>query len=210
MPPAARQERADAARNRQAILRATEELLAEHRPEEISMERVAAAAGVGKGTVFHRFGSRTGLMRELMLQRVLALHEQVTDGPPPLGPGAPPRDRLLAFLDAVAAVLGRNKRLMAALGHAESTERQGGDRHGSQDAHADRSPGSVYSFWHGHIAGLLAEANPELDADLHAYLIIAAFHSPAVLDLLDAGEADRLARALRRSAAALLDAPGSE
>jgi hypothetical protein len=62
----------------------------------------------------------------------------------------------------------------------------------------------------GHIAGLLAEANPDLDADLHAYLIIAAFHSPAVLDLLDQGEADRLARALRRSAAALLDAPGGE
>ena len=40
-----RRDRADAARNRRAILRATEELLARHRPDEISMEQVAAAAG---------------------------------------------------------------------------------------------------------------------------------------------------------------------
>ena len=32
------------------------------------MEQVAAA-GVGKGTVFHRFGNRNGLMYALMVQR---------------------------------------------------------------------------------------------------------------------------------------------
>lgn len=76
-----RRERADAARNRHAILKATESLLSEHPPEQVSMERIAAAAGVGKGTVFHRFGSRAGLMRELMLERAHALRESVTDGP---------------------------------------------------------------------------------------------------------------------------------
>ena len=54
--------RQDAARNRRAILLATEELLSRHRPDEVTIEQVAAAAGVGKGTVFHRFGSRLGLM----------------------------------------------------------------------------------------------------------------------------------------------------
>ena len=82
-------ERADAARNRRAILAATERLLASHRPQDISMEQVAAAAGVGKGTVFHRFGNRNGLMYALMVQRAQALEEAVTAGPPPLGPGAP-------------------------------------------------------------------------------------------------------------------------
>ena len=40
-------ERADAARNRAAILRATEELLAERGAEHVSLDAVAAAAGVG-------------------------------------------------------------------------------------------------------------------------------------------------------------------
>src|SRR5258707_13842239 len=114
----ARAERADAARNRRAILAATEELLATRRPQDISIDQVAAAAGVGKGTVFHRFGNRMGLMRALMTERALTLHEAVTTGPPPLGPGAPPRERLTAFLDAVVGVVDRSKGLVAALGHA--------------------------------------------------------------------------------------------
>jgi len=51
------------------VLHAYEQLLAEGRPQDISMEQVAAAAGVGKGTVFHRFGSRMGLMHALMVER---------------------------------------------------------------------------------------------------------------------------------------------
>ncbi|GHJ34430.1 TetR/AcrR family transcriptional regulator [Streptomyces sp. TS71-3] len=116
-----RRERADAARNRRAILSATEDLLTRFRPEEISMEQVATAAGVGKGTLFHRFGSRMGLMTALMQERALSLGESVTSGPPPLGPGAPPRERLFAFLDGVIDVVSRNKGLLAALGHAAST-----------------------------------------------------------------------------------------
>ena len=38
-------ERADAARNRRAILRATEELLSTHDLSEVSMDRVASARG---------------------------------------------------------------------------------------------------------------------------------------------------------------------
>lgn len=200
MPPAARRERADAARNRRAILRATEELLAAHRPEDISMEQVAAAAGVGKGTVFHRFGNRAGLMRELMTERVYEVHEAVAGGPPPLGPGAPPRERLLAFLDAIATVVTRNKGLLAGLGHAEAMS-----HHAPEDI--ERSP--VYVFWHTHIAGLLAEARPGLDADFHASLLLAPFHSPPVHRLLEDGGDDpgRFSRVLRRQAAALVDAP---
>ncbi|MBF6223470.1 helix-turn-helix transcriptional regulator, partial [Nocardia abscessus] len=94
-------ERADAARNRRAILAATRALLAEHGAEGVTMERVAAVAGVGKGTIFHRFGSRAGLLQELMAEPALALREAVASGPPPLGPGAPPADRLVAFFAAM-------------------------------------------------------------------------------------------------------------
>ena len=154
----ARPERADAVRNRRAILAATEELLATHRPQDISIEQVALAAGVGKGTVFHRFGSRMGLMTALMVERAQALTEAVTTGPPPLGPGAPDRERLLAFLDAVIEVVARNKSLLTELAFSGETEPAAPGKHGHRDDHP------VYRFWHGHISALIAAQRPDVDA----------------------------------------------
>ncbi|MEV0969200.1 TetR/AcrR family transcriptional regulator [Microtetraspora glauca] len=208
-----RRERADAARNRQAILRATEELLAQYRPEQVSMERVAAAAGVGKGTVFHRFGSRLGLMVALMQERAYALDEAVTNGPPPLGPGAPPEERLMAFLDAVAELVGRNKGLLAALGHAATASRpewrEQGAQAGQVEDCAQGSPDDhpVYRFWHGHTSTLIAERRPELDAELLAHILLGSLQSEPVLRLLERGESARLAASLRVMAAAMLAAP---
>jgi AcrR family transcriptional regulator len=190
-------ERADAARNRQAILRATEELLTRLPPEQISMEQVAAAAGVGKGTVFHRFGSRAGLMRALMQERAMALQKTVVDGPPPLGPGAPPRDRLLAFVDGVIEVVARNKGLLAALDHAEAVV---------SAKIPDEDPPPLHALWHRHIAGLLHEARPTVDADLLAYLILASLHSDPIQRLLATDDgAARIAAGLRTMVTAVLD-----
>ncbi|MEU6971938.1 helix-turn-helix domain-containing protein [Kitasatospora aureofaciens] len=192
-----RRERADAIRNRRAILRATEELLAGHRPEQISMEQVAAAAGVGKGTVFHRFGSRMGLMLALMKERALDLDEALRDGPPPLGPGAPPRERMLAFLDAVVAVVTRNKSLLAALGHAAATAPKAPD----QDPPGDHP---VYRSWHGHLSALIVEQRPDLDAELLAHLLLGSLQSDPVLRLMEQGEGQRLADGLRELATSLV------
>jgi AcrR family transcriptional regulator len=192
-------ERADAARNRQAILRATEELLTRLPPEQISMEQVAAAAGVGKGTVFHRFGSRAGLMRALMQERAMVLQEAVVDGPPPLGPGAPARERLLAFADGVIEVVARNKGLLAALDHAEAVV---------SAKIPDDDPPPLHALWHRHIADLLHEARPGLDADLIAHLILASLHSDPIQRLLATGDgADRIAAGLRTMITAVLDVP---
>ena len=134
-----RKERADAARNRRAILTATEELLAAHRACDISMEQVATEAKVGKGTIFHRFGSRVGLMTALMRERAQALSEAITNGPPPLGPGAPDRDRLLAFLDAVVDTVARNKSLLAELAHTAVTEPAAGESSGRESSGRESS-----------------------------------------------------------------------
>ncbi|EGX57102.1 TetR family transcriptional regulator [Streptomyces zinciresistens K42] len=93
--------RADAARNRARLLEAASRLIAEHGAAGVTMEAVAAAAGVGKGTVFRRFGDRTGLLTALLDHSARRLQEDFLGGPPPLGPGAPPADRLRAFGVAV-------------------------------------------------------------------------------------------------------------
>ncbi|MGP4007480.1 TetR/AcrR family transcriptional regulator [Streptomyces sp. 4N124] len=93
--------RADAARNRARLLEAAAELIAEHGVAGVTMEAVAAAAEVGKGTVFRRFGDRTGLLTALLDHSSRKLQADFLSGPPPLGPGAPPVERLRAFGVAV-------------------------------------------------------------------------------------------------------------
>jgi len=93
--------RADAARNRARLLDAATRLIAEHGVAGVTMEGVAAAAKVGKGTVFRRFGDRTGLLTALLDHSARTLQADFLGGPPPLGPGAPPLERLRAFGVAV-------------------------------------------------------------------------------------------------------------
>jgi AcrR family transcriptional regulator len=90
-------ERRDAARNRERLLAAAAELIDNCDVSSLTMEAVAAKAGVGKGTVFRRFGSREGLMASLLDHSEREWQAAVISGPPPVGPGAPPMQRLLAF-----------------------------------------------------------------------------------------------------------------
>ncbi|MEU1852451.1 helix-turn-helix domain-containing protein [Streptomyces sp. NPDC019990] len=89
--------RADAARNRARLLEAAARLVAERGADAVTMEAVAAAASVGKGTVFRRFGDRTGLLTALLDHSEKKFQAAFLAGPPPLGPGAPPVERLRAF-----------------------------------------------------------------------------------------------------------------
>jgi AcrR family transcriptional regulator len=90
-------ERVDAARNRALLLDAARRLIAERGAESVTMDDIANAAGVGKGTVFRRFGNRAGLMLVLLDEDERANQQAFLFGPPPLGPEAPPLVRLLAF-----------------------------------------------------------------------------------------------------------------
>jgi len=93
-------ERADAARNRAKALAAAERLFAARGVAAVSMDDVAASAGVGKGTLYRRFGDKSGLAAALLDERESRLQAAMLGGPPPLGPGAPPADRLAAFAAA--------------------------------------------------------------------------------------------------------------
>ncbi|MFF2846491.1 TetR/AcrR family transcriptional regulator [Streptomyces sp. NPDC058001] len=93
-PPALR---ADAARNRVRLLEAASRLVAECGAANLTMEAVATAAEVGKGTVFRRFGDRTGLLLALLDHNEQRFQAAFLSGPPPMGPGAPALDRLHAY-----------------------------------------------------------------------------------------------------------------
>jgi AcrR family transcriptional regulator len=112
------QERRDAARNRDALLAAAAALIQECGVEAITMEAVATRAGVGKGTVFRRFGSREGLMAAVLNQSETAFQAAIISGPPPLGPGAEPLERLLALGHERIALNLLHRRLIRAAGRA--------------------------------------------------------------------------------------------
>jgi AcrR family transcriptional regulator len=151
-------ERADAARNRAKILVAARRLFAEHGIDNVSLDAVAAAAGVGRGNVFRRFGDRAGLASALLDERERELQEAILHGPPPLGPGAPPRERLRAFVDAQVDLLASDGDLLLA------TER---GRSGA------RYRTGAYAAWHQHVAVLVAQARPDLDAAVIAHVLLA-------------------------------------
>jgi AcrR family transcriptional regulator len=109
-----RAERADAARNRVAILEAAQRLLRDHGAEAITMDRLACHAGVGKGTLFRRFGDRASLFHALLDESERRLQEGFIRGEAPLGPGAPPAERLIAFGHAMIELTAERGDLLLA------------------------------------------------------------------------------------------------
>src|SRR3954454_10967397 len=149
------QERADAARNRRKILEAAQALFAERGVEHVSMDDVARAAQVGKGTLYRRFGDRSALALALLDERERALQEAIIRGDPPLGPGAPAADRLCAFGEAMLDHLEEHYELLW---------------------EAERSPNldlGPYAVRRTHLPLLLREANPVCDAEMAAESLLA-------------------------------------
>ncbi|MGH3992991.1 MAG: TetR/AcrR family transcriptional regulator [Pseudonocardiaceae bacterium] len=143
-------ERADAARNRRAVLSAAQTIVAERGIDALSMDVVAAAAGVGVGTVYRRFGDRAGLAYALLDDAERQFQTAFLAGPPPLGPGAPTAERIRAFLHAYADRLELQGELLA---HAESS------------SPTARLHSGAYRTHRVHLAALLTEFRPDADAD---------------------------------------------
>jgi AcrR family transcriptional regulator len=155
-------ERADAARNRRAVLDAAARLFASQDPSCVTMEAVAAEAGVGKGTVFRRFGDRASLARAVLSEQEVALQEALIRGAAPLGPGAPARERLIAFGQAYLEFLDRHASLLMA---AEGTQ-------------SSRLSSRVYALYRTHIAMLLEQAGCGHDSPYLADVLMAPLAAP--------------------------------
>lgn len=183
-------ERADAARNRAAVLEAAARLFAERGVGAISMDQVAAAAGVGKGTLFRRFGDKSGLAAALLDARERVLQEAILQGPPPLGPGAAADERLAAFVDAYFDYLLEHLDLI---------------RMSETAAPGARYRIGAYRFWHRHTAILLG-VTPDPEHTAHALLAaLSAEHVSALLPEL--GE-KRIRAGLLRLARSAVRLPG--
>ncbi len=150
-------ERVDAARNRELILCAARRLFQERGAGCVSMDEVAGAAGVGKGTLFRRFGSRASLAAAVLSEHERALQEGFIRGEPPLGPGAPARERLIAFGEAMLDMLEVHSELIL-----------------SAETGPARFAHPAYAVHRLHVALLLGEADPACDAELLADTLLAA------------------------------------
>jgi AcrR family transcriptional regulator len=190
-------ERRDATRNRRRVLAAAQRLLSESGVDAIDIREVARAAGVGVGTVYRRFGDKGGLCAALLDERERVFQELVLSGPPPLGRGAPPRERLVAFLHALADLTDDNLALLRVL--------QG-------STPGKRFHVGAYRAWRWHATVLLQEAVPGIDAAWFAELLL----SPLAADLYyhqryELGVTpERLRRNLEHAVDAVLAAPRVE
>ena len=156
-------------------------------PHTVSMDAIAAAAGVGKGTLFRAFGSRDGLLDALWAAKLTSLREAVEGGEAPLGPGAPSRERVVAFLDALLTFKLENRHLIRAREVASAGLRQS----------------EHYRWMQGLLQNLIENAAPGATADdagYAAHVLLAALHIDLVEELLATG---RSPEAIRRAQAAL-------
>jgi AcrR family transcriptional regulator len=161
-------ERADAARNRAKLLAAAAELIQEQGAERLTMEAVASAACVGKGTVFRRFGDRVGLLYAVLDQSERELQQAFMFGPPPLGPGAPPVERLRAFGVAALRHLAQHMNLYLEVDQS--------------NAHRYTSPALIVR--EQHLALLLRQAGAPGDIELLANTLLCSLAPTMVNHLL--------------------------
>ena len=167
MPPS---RRSDATRNRARVLATTEELVARSGAAALRIADVAAAAGVGAGTIYRAFGDKRGLLMALVDQRERELQEAVIRGEPPLGPGAPAAQRLRAFLHALLELVVANREVLAAA---------------DEGSPVSRHHTGVHQAWRQHVAVLLTEMGAGADPSVLAELLLAPLAAGVQVHLVD-------------------------
>ncbi|MBE2183905.1 MAG: TetR/AcrR family transcriptional regulator [Anaerolineae bacterium] len=150
----ARPNRSDAIKNREQILKTASELIAVSGVDQVTMSAIADAAGVGKGTLYRHFPSKTDLLAALLdadqrnlQERTLAyLREH---------PGQP-IDNLHWFLSEALAFVERNLRMLSGM---EMVLPGSGAYH------------PAHGWWRQTIRGLLAQSGAYADADYAADIL---------------------------------------
>ncbi|MEU4696654.1 TetR/AcrR family transcriptional regulator [Nonomuraea dietziae] len=131
-------ERADAARNRARILEAAAGLFRAKGAPNVTMDDIAKAAGVGRGTLYRRFPDRASIAVALLDEHERVLQEKLIRGEPPLGPGAPAAERMAAFYAAMVELLEEHAHLIL-----------------GSEVGRSRFETGAYGFWRVHVRSLL-------------------------------------------------------
>ena len=149
------------------------------------MDAIAAAAGVGKGTLFRAFGSREGLLNALWVYKLAELRKKVEEEDVPLGPKLLSSQRAIAFLDSLLMFKLKNVQLIRALELGTGL---------LQSEH--------YKWMHGLLKRFIEDAAPGAnagDVGFAAHVLLAGIH----LDLIETMLAGGLSvKAIRKAQAA--------
>ena len=165
-------ERRDVARNRERVMEAARGLFEERGVVSVTMEQIARAAGVGKGTLYRRFAHKGLLCHALLDEPTRRFQAETLEGLGETGVG--PAEKLGLFLDRLVLFTDENLDLLYG-GHEtlDGTERL------AQFVHPS------YGWLRGTVLGLLraAQRDGELDANLDADYLADALLAPLGVDL---------------------------
>lgn len=166
------------------MLAAAETLFqAAKQPGSVTMEEIAAAAGVGKGTVFRAFGTREGLLDALWAAKGADLRARLEPAQAETTEAAT-LDTLLACLDALLVFKIANRHLVRA-------------REGAPDLARSEN----YRWARRVLRTLLDRAAPRAPTDRVAYaaeLMLAGLHVDPIEHLLEQGLTERALRDTQR------------
>ena len=171
-PSGCEAERSDAARNRWVILCTARTLFEERGVTRVTMEEIARASGVGKGTLYRRFPHKGFLCQALLDEPTRHLQEQTLEVLQK--PGTPAVEKLDAFLDRLVAFTAQNLDLL----YGGNEPLCGADR-------LERFSHLAYDWRRSTVLGLLRTAVNEggVDANLDIECLASALLAPLDVDL---------------------------
>ncbi len=137
-------ERADAARNRQKVLLAAQEVFAAKPAAQVTMDDLARAAGIGRATLYRRYASVAAVAEALLDEHERAIQTRLLAGEGFFATSRAPHERLNALYDALLDLLDRHADLVL----------------GSEVGRTRFSTGA-YGVWHTYVRTLLEEADVE-------------------------------------------------
>ena len=190
-----RGERRDAAENREQILVAARSLFAARGVDAVTMDEIARAAGVGKGTLYRRYAHKGLLCAALLDESSRRFQGEVLARAGRGGGDAPALADLEFFLTRLIAFNEENAELLSAVQDAAYGERRSGVY---VSAAYDWQRLTVVALLRRAVAG--GESPPDLDIEALADTVLAPFDIDLYLfQRRGRGfDADRISGAVRR------------
>jgi AcrR family transcriptional regulator len=140
-------ERADAAANRQQVLVAARHLFEQRGVEQVTMDEIARAAGVGKGTLYRRYPDKAALVLELMDACFVNFERETLEELETSSASISAIDQLHAFLDRLIGWTEEHTPWLGVIADQSNSSHRGSGR-----------CGPIYRWLHGVVDYLLRQA----------------------------------------------------